>query len=76
VPQIIFRTVSGNVIGVVEAPHTIDAKKPLTKQYRVKIGVLDRNGPLPQQDAQKVIAKLLSFVRKLETNKSPRGRRR
>jgi hypothetical protein len=64
--KIIFRTVSGNVIGIVEAPDTIDPKKPLTKQYTVKIGVLDRKGPLPRKDANRVIAKLLAFVSKFK----------
>jgi hypothetical protein len=40
-PETIFRTVSGNVIGVVEAPETIDPEKSLKEQYLVKIGVLE-----------------------------------
>jgi hypothetical protein len=64
-PTIIFRTVSGNVIGVVEKPDAINPEKPITEQYMVKIGVLDRSGPLPRKNADKVICKLLEFVKTL-----------
>jgi hypothetical protein len=57
----IFKAVSGNVIGVVERPDVIDPLKPLSKQYQVKIGVLDRHGGLPKSDALIVIERLRKF---------------
>jgi hypothetical protein len=63
--DLVFRAISGNVIGIVEGPDTLDPEKPLKDQYIVKIGVLDRSGPLPRKDAQKVISKLLAFVQEL-----------
>jgi hypothetical protein len=65
-PNQVYRVVSGNVIGVVEKPETIDPRKPLTEQYRVKIGVLDRNGDLPKSDAEIVIRKLRKFCEALQ----------
>ena len=63
--KIIFRTVSGNVIGVIEKPDRMDPAKPLQGQFVVKIGVLDRKGDLPREDADTVIANLREFVRTL-----------
>ncbi len=61
----VYRVVSGNVVGVVEKPETIDPQKPLVEQYQVKIGVLDRNGGLPKSDAEIVIRKLRKFCEAL-----------
>jgi hypothetical protein len=60
--QIIFRAIAGNVIGVVEKPDAIDPTKSLREQYMVKIGVLDREGPMPKQNIYTVIRKLKRFV--------------
>jgi len=60
--RIIFKTTSGNVIGVVERPTRIDPRRPLQEQYRVKIGVIDRDGGLPKKDAQIVIDCLRELV--------------
>jgi hypothetical protein len=64
-PHQVYRVVSGNVIGVVEKPETIDPRKPLTEQYQVKIGVLDPEGELPKADAEIVIRKLRKFCEAL-----------
>jgi hypothetical protein len=63
--RVIFKTTSGNVIGVVERPTRIDPWRPLQEQYRVKIGVIDRDGGLPKKDAQIVIERLREFVTNL-----------
>lgn len=62
VPKIIYRVVSGNVVGVVERPTRIKNSKSLRDQCRVKIGVLDRRGDLPRADAEIVTVKLREFV--------------
>ena len=62
---VLFKATSGNVIGIVEAPETIDPEKPAKDQYVVKIGVIDPNGGLPKKDAQHVIDKLRDYVLKL-----------
>jgi len=64
-PQQVYRVVSGNVVGVVEKPETIDPRQPLMEQYRVKIGVLDQNGDLPKSDTEIVIRKLRKFCEAL-----------
>ncbi len=65
VPVIVFRVTSGNVVGVVERPETIEEEKLLCEQYIVKIGVLDRHGLLLKSDALVVIDELRRFVLKL-----------
>lgn len=64
-PKIIFRTVSGNVIGIVEQPDELDPVKPIGEQCIVRIGVRDRRGPLPKKNALRVIEKLRGFVETL-----------
>ena len=64
-PHQVYRVVSGNVVGVVEKPETIDPRIPLIQQHRVKIGVLDQNGDLPKSDAEIVIRKLRKFCEAL-----------
>ena len=63
--KIIFRTVSGNVVGIVEQPDDIDPAKPIGEQCIVRIGVQDRRGPLPKKNALRVIEKLRRYVEKL-----------
>ena len=63
--QVIFKTSSGNVIGVVEEPPIFHSRKPLKDQYLVKIGVIDRDGGLPKKDARRVIDRLYEFVTSL-----------
>jgi hypothetical protein len=60
--RIIFKTTSGNVIGVVERPTRIDPWRPLQEQYVVKIGVMDRDRGLPEEDARIVIDNLYKLV--------------
>jgi hypothetical protein len=60
--RVIFKTTSGNVVGVVEEPPIFHPRKPLKNQYLVKIGVIDRNGGLPKKDAMRVLNKLRAFV--------------
>lgn len=62
---IVFRATSGNVVGIVERPETIDDGKSLCEQYIVKIGVLDRHALLLKSDALIVIDELRRFVLKL-----------
>lgn len=62
---ILFRAISGNVIGIVEAPEIMDPHKPVGGQYLVKIGVIDPKGDLPKKDAQQVIDELREYVLKL-----------
>jgi hypothetical protein len=63
--RVIFKTISGNVIGIVEEPRIVDPRKPVKDQYLVKIGVLDPRGDLPKKDARRVISKLQEYVTKL-----------
>lgn len=65
-PHHVFRVVSGNVIGVVEKPETIDPRKPVTEQYLVKIGALDTNDDFSKADAVIVINKLRDFCETLK----------
>lgn len=68
--KLIYQATSGNVIGVVEAPETIDPSKPLGEQYMVKIGVFDPRRSLPEKDARNVIRRLRRFVLRL-LNRNP-----
>ncbi|HZZ28996.1 MAG TPA: hypothetical protein VFE46_13425 [Pirellulales bacterium] len=61
----IFKTTSGNVIGVVEEPILLDPDKPLEKQRMVKIGVIDPKKGVPRFDAERVIRRLRDFVANL-----------
>lgn len=60
--KILFKAISGNVIGIVEAPAIMDPQKPAGEQYLVKIGVVHPRGGLPEKDAQHVIRKLREYV--------------
>lgn len=55
--------ISGNVIGWLEEPETVDPDRPLSEQLMVKIAVIDdeiaRRGPLPKADVQAVVDRLL-----------------
>ena len=59
---ILFKVISGNVIGIVEAPQVVDPQKSVRDQYLVKIGVLDSRGKLPKRDARHVIRELQEYV--------------
>ena len=59
---VLFKSISGNVIGIVEAPEVIDPHKPALEQYLVKIGVFDPRGKLPKKDARHVIRELRKYV--------------
>ena len=58
----IFKTTSGNVIGIVEEPVPLDPDQPLEKQRIVKIGVFDPKKGIPRFDANRVIMRLREFV--------------
>ena len=58
----IFKTTSGNVIGVIEEPMILDPDVPLDKQRRVKIGVVDPSRKLSRTDSKRVINRLREFV--------------
>ena len=62
VATVLFKSISGNVIGIVEAPEIIDPQKPAREQYLVKIGVIDPRGKLPKKDARMVILELQDYV--------------
>ena len=62
VATVLFKSISGNVIGIVEAPQVLDPQKPPREQYLVKIGVLDPQGKLPKKDARHVIRELRKYV--------------
>jgi hypothetical protein len=64
--QRIFKTTSGNVIGIVEERRPLDVNVPLEKQRTVRIGVIDPNRGLPKSDANRVIKRLLNFVSHLK----------
>ena len=60
----LYQVIIGNVIGVVEEPDRFDPLRPLSEQYTIRIGAVDRRLPLDRLDVRQVISHLQNFVTK------------